>query len=67
MGEFCMIALVKNTHFSKGKRMFRKSTYICNHHYLASQANRPKQSSKSRRNKNFTGWFFEFWMACLAG
>jgi hypothetical protein len=26
MGEFCMIAFVKNTHFCKGKRMFRKNT-----------------------------------------
>ena len=26
MGEFCMIAFDKNTHFYKGKRMFRKNT-----------------------------------------
>ena len=26
MGEFCMIAFVKNTYFCKGKRMFRKNT-----------------------------------------
>jgi len=25
-GEFCMIVFVKNTHFCKGKRMFRKNT-----------------------------------------
>jgi hypothetical protein len=61
MGEYCMLYFVKNTHFCKGKRMFRKNT---SHHQsslfgIASQLSEAKLK-KLRKSKEYDFYRFVF-------